>query len=72
VAGPIGPATSLPQTVEGSETLAFKTQAPGKYPKENILHNQRSLFFYAAVPFTFYTISNDPVKLECSESEKMI
>ena len=26
------------EPIEGSETSAFKTQAPGKYPKENILH----------------------------------
>ena len=26
--------------IEGSETSAFKPQTPGKYPKENILHNE--------------------------------
>jgi len=26
------------EPIEGSETSAFKTQTPGKYPKENILH----------------------------------
>jgi len=25
------------EPIEGSETSAFKTQMPGKYPKENIL-----------------------------------
>ena len=25
---------------EGSETLAFRTQTPGNYPKENILHKE--------------------------------
>ena len=25
------------EPIEGSETSAFKTQTPGKYPKENIL-----------------------------------
>ena len=28
------------EPIEGSETSAFKTQTPGKYPKENILHNE--------------------------------
>jgi hypothetical protein len=27
------------EPIEGSETSAFKPQTPGKYPKENILHN---------------------------------
>jgi hypothetical protein len=26
--------------IEGSKMLAFKTQTPGKYPKENILHKE--------------------------------
>jgi hypothetical protein len=26
------------EPIEDSETSAFKTQTPGKYPKENILH----------------------------------
>ena len=26
------------EPIEGSETSAFKTQTPGKYPKENTLH----------------------------------
>jgi len=26
------------EPIEGSETSVFKTQTPGKYPKENILH----------------------------------
>jgi len=26
------------EPIEGSETSAFKPQTPGKYPKENILH----------------------------------
>ena len=28
------------EPIEGSETSAFKPQAPGKYPKENILHKE--------------------------------
>jgi len=28
------------EPIEGSETSAFKTQTPGKYPKENILHKE--------------------------------
>jgi len=28
------------EAIEGSETSAFKTQKPGKYPKENILHKE--------------------------------
>ena len=28
------------EQIEGSETPAFKPQTPGKYPKENILHNE--------------------------------
>jgi hypothetical protein len=28
------------EPIEGSETSAFKPQTPGKYPKENILHNE--------------------------------
>ena len=31
------------EPIEGYETSAFKTQTPGKYPKENIL--QHSLYF---------------------------
>ena len=27
------------EPIEGSETSAFRTQTPGNYPKENILHN---------------------------------
>jgi hypothetical protein len=28
------------EPIESSETSAFKTQTPGKYPKENILHKE--------------------------------
>ena len=28
------------ERIEGSETSAFRTQAPGNYPKENILHKE--------------------------------
>jgi hypothetical protein len=28
------------EPIEGPETSAFKTQTPGKYPKENILHKE--------------------------------
>ena len=28
------------EPIEGSETSGFKPQTPGKYPKENILHNE--------------------------------
>jgi hypothetical protein len=28
------------EPIEGSETSAFETQTPGKYPKENILHKE--------------------------------
>jgi hypothetical protein len=28
------------EPTESSETSAFKTQTPGKYPKENILHKE--------------------------------
>jgi hypothetical protein len=28
------------EPIEGSETSAFKTQTPGKYPKENIPHKE--------------------------------
>ena len=28
------------EPIEGSEMSAFKTQTPGKYPKENILHKE--------------------------------
>jgi hypothetical protein len=28
------------EPIEGSETSAFKTQTPGKYSKENILHKE--------------------------------
>ena len=28
------------ELIEGSETPAFKTQTPGIYPKENILHKE--------------------------------
>jgi hypothetical protein len=28
------------ETIEGSETSAFRTKTPGNYPKENILHNE--------------------------------
>jgi len=40
------------EPIEGSETSAFKTQTPGKYPKENILLTK--LFFLA------YGISTSP------------
>jgi hypothetical protein len=30
------------EPIESSETLAFKTQMLGKYPKENILHKEHS------------------------------
>ena len=29
------------ELIEGSETSAFRTQTPGNYPKENILHKER-------------------------------
>jgi len=29
------------EQIEGSETSAFKTQTPGNYPKENILHKEQ-------------------------------
>jgi len=29
------------EAIEGSETPAFETQTPGKYPKENILHKEQ-------------------------------
>jgi hypothetical protein len=29
------------EPIEGSETSAFKTQTPGNYPKENILHKEQ-------------------------------
>jgi len=28
------------EAIEGSETPAFETQKPGKYPQENILHKE--------------------------------
>jgi hypothetical protein len=28
------------ELTDGPETSAFKTQTPGKYPKENILHKE--------------------------------
>jgi hypothetical protein len=28
------------EPIDGSETSAFRTQAPGNYPKENILHKE--------------------------------
>jgi len=28
------------EPIEGSETSAFRTQTPGNYPKENILHKE--------------------------------
>ena len=28
------------EPIEGSETSAFKTQTPGKYPKENIIYKE--------------------------------
>ena len=28
------------EPIEGSESSAFKTQSPGKYPKENMLHKE--------------------------------
>ena len=35
------------ELIEGSETLAFKSQTPGKYPKENIIqpYNNLSILF---------------------------
>ena len=30
------------ELIEGSETSVFKTQTPGNYPKENILHKEHS------------------------------
>ena len=36
------------EPIEGSKTLAFKPQTPGKYPKENILHIWRKLCFYTS------------------------
>ena len=32
--------TRLMEPIEGSETSAFKSQTPGKYPKENMLHKE--------------------------------
>ena len=29
------------EPIEGSETSAFRSQTPGNYPKENILHRLR-------------------------------
>ena len=34
------------EPIEGSETSAFKPQTPGKYPKENILHNTYVTLMY--------------------------
>jgi len=28
------------EPMEGSETSAFRTQTPGNYPKENIIHKE--------------------------------
>ena len=33
------------EPIEGSETSDFKTQTPGKYPKENILHKEQGESF---------------------------
>ena len=32
------------EPIEGSETSAFKPQTPGKYPKENILHKNITVY----------------------------
>jgi hypothetical protein len=48
--------------IEGSETSAFKTQTPGKYPKENIIQ-YKPVF---ASKFVLYEANTD---LFVSESE---
>ena len=45
------------EPIESSETSAFRTQTPGKYPKENILYKEhgvslRSRNDYKCVGFT--------------------
>jgi len=39
------------EPIDSSETLGFKTQAPGKYPKENILHLPSCLLISQAATF---------------------
>ena len=41
------------EPIEGSETLAFKPQTPGKYPKENILHR-------APLSVSFFQLTTSP------------
>ena len=38
------------EPIEGSETSAFKPQTPGKYPKENLLHN---MYYFTILGFNF-------------------
>jgi len=54
------------ELIEGSETSAFKTQTPGKYPKENILHKEhgeslksRNTFFIQFTVQFNYKISTE-------------
>ena len=43
------------EPIEGSETSAFKTQAPGKYLKENILQIELIIYFRFAGTISVYS-----------------
>jgi len=40
--------------IEGSETSTFRTQTPGIYPKENILHNKHGESLKSRKVLTFF------------------
>jgi len=41
------------EPIEGSETSAFKTHTPGKYPKENKLHFKMFFFLNIKIGFSY-------------------
>jgi len=47
------------EPTEGSETSAFKTQMPGKYPKENILHKEHGKSLKSRNDFDVSTLFSD-------------
>jgi hypothetical protein len=67
------------ELIEGSETLPFRTQTPGNYPKENILYKEHGeslksrkaesvlknckLFVYAAIAYMFNLLCKNVLKM---------
>ena len=42
------------ELIEGSETSAIRTQTPGNYPKENILHMEHGESLKSRIPLLPY------------------